>query len=451
MQKTLKAKIQNAISLQSSYDAESPALFVGGRRRNRKKRKNKNGQKKHKTRKGVATAAPPRVATPSTPDSDSAYEDLVPIYSVKRPLVSCLDIREPVFYDPMTSSMFGGEELRDSVYNSNDSLVSLSSGHDSGTEHDDIKQTDDVEITVEEVVSDKKGGFPRTNSRDSGVYDDGSVEDAGYGDEMVDEITDEQEEQITDDAFENSISDECFEEVFKDDDQVIECIDLPTDAEGKHLDDFDDIDLADDQETVEQDNKEAIDVDNVEPVVFDRDTLENIREIKTIEEGISIVNFVQPEDEDEIIFDLSQLEVNNTQEGFSRMPKSKGIYKLSDILDAPTSLEDEEMPFRVPMDLLIDDDDTDEVLFEAAGKKKDLCITCNPLYEHQLREEEDRVSIKSYQGGFKTDFDNINLIQLQTTASGKTSRKPMKESSPLIKRQQAGSDGDNELACCVIL
>lgn len=45
MQKSLKAKLQNAVNQVTSFaGADSPALIVGGRRRNRKKRKNKNGR-----------------------------------------------------------------------------------------------------------------------------------------------------------------------------------------------------------------------------------------------------------------------------------------------------------------------------------------------------------------------------------------------------------------------
>lgn len=64
------------------------------------------------------------------------------------------------------------------------------------------------------------------------------------------------------------------------------------------------------------------------------------------------------------------------------------------------------------MDLLIDDDKDDEVLFDA-GARRDLSITCNPLYEQSLKEEEDKLSIKSYQSGFKTNFDSVSYIQVK--------------------------------------
>lgn len=63
------------------------------------------------------------------------------------------------------------------------------------------------------------------------------------------------------------------------------------------------------------------------------------------------------------------------------------------------------------MDLLIDDEKDDEVLFDA-GSRKELSITCNPLYEQSLKDEEDKLSIKSYQSGFKTNFDNVNHIRV---------------------------------------
>ena len=81
-------------------------------------------------------------------------------------------------------------------------------------------------------------------------------------------------------------------------------------------------------------------------------------------------------------------------------------------LVVPTGLEGEEA-IRVPLDLLIDDDD-DEVLYEA-GHRKELSIICNPLYDHALKEEEDSISIRSYQSGFKTNFDNINFVQVDLT------------------------------------
>lgn len=63
------------------------------------------------------------------------------------------------------------------------------------------------------------------------------------------------------------------------------------------------------------------------------------------------------------------------------------------------------------MDLLIDDDKDDEVLYDA-GSKKELSITCNPLYEQTLKDEEDRLSLQTFQSGFQTNFDNVNFIQV---------------------------------------
>lgn len=76
----------------------------------------------------------------------------------------------------------------------------------------------------------------------------------------------------------------------------------------------------------------------------------------------------------------------------------------------PTELEDE-VPFLLPMDLLIDDDNTDEVLYDARSKRE-LNITCNPLYEQSLDDEEDKLSVKTFQSGFQTNFDNVNFIQV---------------------------------------
>jgi hypothetical protein len=46
MHQSLKLKLQHAVNQAAFADADSPALIVGGRRRNRKKRKNKNGKLK---------------------------------------------------------------------------------------------------------------------------------------------------------------------------------------------------------------------------------------------------------------------------------------------------------------------------------------------------------------------------------------------------------------------
>ena len=76
----------------------------------------------------------------------------------------------------------------------------------------------------------------------------------------------------------------------------------------------------------------------------------------------------------------------------------------------PTVLEDE-APFQLPMDLLIDDDNTDEVLYDARSKRE-LNITCNPLYEQTLEDDEDTLSVQTFQSGFQTNFDNVNFIQV---------------------------------------
>ena len=47
MQTTFKLKLQNALNSLNFTDADSPALIVGGRRRNRKKRRTRHGRGLH--------------------------------------------------------------------------------------------------------------------------------------------------------------------------------------------------------------------------------------------------------------------------------------------------------------------------------------------------------------------------------------------------------------------
>ncbi|WAR26881.1 hypothetical protein MAR_012585 [Mya arenaria] len=117
------------------------------------------------------------------------------------------------------------------------------------------------------------------------------------------------------------------------------------------------------------------------------------------------------EEEDDIIFDLSQLELNNCEGELSAIKDLQRQTTAGSFL-YPTVLESDG-PIQIPMDLLIDDDKEDEVLFDASARR-DLNITCNPLYEQTLKEEEnDKFSLKSFQSGFQTNFDNVNFIQTE--------------------------------------
>jgi len=83
----------------------------------------------------------------------------------------------------------------------------------------------------------------------------------------------------------------------------------------------------------------------------------------------------------------------------------------SPVLD-PTVLERDD-PIQLPMDLLIHDEKDEDVIFEVNAARRNPNITCNPLYEHSLRDEEaEKFSLKSFQSGFKTDFDNVNFIRV---------------------------------------
>ena len=68
------------------------------------------------------------------------------------------------------------------------------------------------------------------------------------------------------------------------------------------------------------------------------------------------------------------------------------------------------MPERISLDLLSDDED-DVVLFDA-GSQKEPGIICNPLYEQSLKEEQETLSAKGYQVGFRPDFDTVNFIRV---------------------------------------
>ncbi|XP_045164485.1 clumping factor B-like isoform X2 [Mercenaria mercenaria] len=433
MQRSLKLKLQNAVNQISFADTDTPALFVGGRRRNRKKRKNKNGQAKRKNKKGTESEHP-FVLTSITPDFEY-YQDYVPqrpaITSVEteRP-VSCLDIGEPMFiYEPegKTQILITNPD-RDSLYCSNESLDSSHSRHDSGCEQEP-KSDDDFEIILDqETNADKdteqdshKKGFPRTHSRDSGVYDeedeDVSVVDAGFDEEMADDST------LSDISNEEKVS--CS---LKDELEQAESSLASTTEFDEDVSQFEEIDLSED--TKETDIKES----------DEQSEIKIITDINHISHAEHFLKLGDDDDDDDIIFDISQLELNTTEEDISNIGKENFQLKINEgsIFD-PTDLE-EHTPQRLPMDLLIDDDKDDEVLFDA-GTRKELSITCNPLYEQSLKDEEDKLSIKSYQSGFKTNFDNVNHIRIPGTAPNKS----QKESSRLLSSQ------DDDLACCVIL
>lgn len=69
------------------------------------------------------------------------------------------------------------------------------------------------------------------------------------------------------------------------------------------------------------------------------------------------------------------------------------------------------MPQQIPLDLLSDDED-DVVLFDA-GSRSEPGIICNPLYEQTLKEEHEATYVRSYQVGFKPDFDAVNFIRVR--------------------------------------
>lgn len=411
MHQSLKLKLQHAVNQAAFADADSPALIVGGRRRNRKKRKNKNGQTKRKQKKGAIQEAP-KMTSSITPDFEY-FKDYVP----KKATITCVDIEEPMFvYEPAsnTQTLFTGLSM-DSLYNSNERLDSSKSRHDSGCESE--AKSDDEEVSSDENNEvPTKTGLPRAHSQDSGVYDDSfeveSVDVANVEDEPVEDAT-ENETNLC------NLKDE------------IEEAERNITSTDDNIDDnnFEEIDLTDNKDTTE-----------LPPQTVEQKEIKIITALDHISDTQHFLNLI--EGEDDIIFDITQLELNTTQDDISNISKNNFQLKANKGSNFnPTALEDEAIPHRFPMDLLIDDDKEDEVLFDAHARKE-LSITCNPLYEQSLKDEDERVSIKSYQSGFQTNFDNVHYIRIPGAASNQTA----KESSRLLRSQR-----DEDIACCVIL
>ncbi|KAL4225848.1 hypothetical protein ACF0H5_013837 [Mactra antiquata] len=315
MQKSLKLKFQNAVNQIAFADGDTPALFVGGRRRNRKKRKNKNGQNKKKTKKETEQEAP-ILLTSVTPDFEY-YEDFKP----RKSTVSCLDIEEPMFiYEPVKNkqTLITVQTEYDSLYNSNESLDSTKTRRDSGCE-DEEKLTDDDDddnnsndhVEANNTIKDKIDEtvkFPRLHSRDSGVYDDveddvTSVDDAGFYDESVDE-------SLVSTSDESEVVASIKDELAKAESDLVSSADVTGDDET-----FEEIDLTNnDEDESEQDNvNSTVESNNVQ------NEIKIITEIDHISDREHFLNIV--DDDDDIIFDISQLELNTTQDDISNIGK----------------------------------------------------------------------------------------------------------------------------------
>lgn len=393
MQTTFKLKLQNALNSVNFTDADSPALIVGGRRRNRKKRRTRYGHNKRKNKKGDnCTETPAETPEPSRKSFINRRE-------TQPPKVSCLDIEEPVFaVSPKAQkdytqtgiikdaerNNFKASEAEDFLYLENTDTNHLTEGFET-IDHDDVPETYGYEN------SESKRGLPRHHSEDSGVFDDeedlvqqslGTVDDDDSA--LRENDADCPEIDPGGETGPSEIADESVH-----DERIHEIADQETEQAA-----FEEVPIDDGDEE-----------DDAEDVIFDLTDLKN----KTLEDG----DYISPTDE---TFQLKSL-------------------------SEPTDLEDE-IPERISLDLLSDDDD-DVVLFDA-GSQKEPAIICNPLYEQSLKEEQDAQSARSYQVGFKPDFDTVNFIRLPAT--DKAAKKEMKESSPLISKQS----GD-ELPCCVIL
>lgn len=408
MQKNFKLKLQNALN--QLTDADSPALIVGGRRRNRKKRRPRNCRlNKRRNKKGESIDNTP-AETPQSPRK--TFIDPQEVSESKQPLVSCLDIEEPIFAVYPEPHLKKSSIVDDgkSLYNSEESLNNKEvSGdielHEEETREDlyNVATEDDITDTYE---TENRKLLPRLHSEDSGVFDD--EEDWN------------QQNLVT----------------FEDDDSALS---------DNEFDGLDNELPAENKDTIELESEESeSNINGTSNTVIKKKAPEIISaEFSEVDPFLTKFEELGDDDKEDVIFDLAELKDKSLKpcEDDISPRHDNDKFQLTSSLYEPTGLEDE-VPRRISLDLLSDDDE-DVVLFEAGGRKE-LSIVCNPLYEQSLKEDADDVSVKSYQQGFKTDFENINLIRLPAT--DKAAQKEMKESSPLIRKTP-----DDEIACCVIL
>lgn len=370
-----------------------------------------------------------------TPESPrKTFKDHQEVSKSKQSLVSCLDIEEPIFAvypAALKKAEIPGDN--NSLYSSKGSLNNNDYKGNSklteDTESEDLENGDGIADTYE--TDDRK---PRHHSEDSGVFDDEeewnqqhlvSFEDDDSA--LSENEFDGKDQESPTDRWE-SID---HSEVLPQDSVSAETGE--TDAaweEAEIDDDFEDVELTENSE----DSSALV-----------KDKAPEILSAGFSEVDPFLTKFEEPDDREDVIFDLAELQdktlkLCDADDDIS--PRhDNDTFQLTSSLYEPTGLEDE-VPHRISLDLLSDDED-DVVLFEA-GSRKELSIVCNPLYEQSLKEETDAASVRSFQQGFKTDFDNINLIRLPAT--DKAAQKEMKESSPLITKNPA-----DEIACCVIL
>lgn len=410
MQKNFKLKLHNALNQLNLTDADSPALIVGGRRRNRKKRRSRNGHNRKRNKKGESIDNTP-AETPESPRK--IFKDRLEVSKSKQPLVSCLDIEEPVFCVYPEQKLKKSSVSDDSCDLHDDIDEDLAHMENDGctTKYRMEGNKDLNEIASEDDLSDTddtndRKVLPRLHSADSGVFDD--EEDWNQQSLMTPEDDDS---ALSDNEF-DGLDHELHTE--NKDSTEIKGNDSDTNIDG-------------DSNTFEKEKA---------PVIISADFSE-------VDPFLEEVERIGVDEKEEVIFDLAELKNNRLkacEEDVSPRPDNDK-FQLKSSLNEPTELEDE-VPHRIPLDLLSDEED-DVVLFEAGGRK-DLSIICNPLYEQSLKEDTDDVSVKSYQQGFKTDFENINLIRLPAT--DRAAQKEMKESSPLIRKSP-----NDDIACCVIL
>lgn len=398
MQTTLKLKLKHALNNFNFADADSPALIVGGRRRNRKKRRPRNGQNRRKNKRGDINDSP--AETPECSRKSFANLD----YSeTKQQKVSCLDIEEPVF--AVSTKENTKENAVRNVSSREENLIF----EQAQTEGEEIHEEKDVELEgflavevtnlynlTEACENETRQTMPRHHSEDSGVFDDendwtqlnlGTLDDDSAlsdNEEVPEYISSEEREQCAPLQITEIVHDE-----------------------------------------LSRNDKE----------LTYKDTLEKVP-TEDCDHG-------EDNDKEDVIFDRTNLKekILKTSDGEISPIDNNNRFQLKSVLNEPTELEDG-MPQQIPLDLLSDDED-DVVLFDA-GSRSEPGIICNPLYEQTLKEEHEATYVRSYQVGFKPDFDAVNFIRLPTT--DKAAKKEMKESSPLIRKQS----GD-ELPCCIIL
>lgn len=436
MQKTLKLKLHNALNQLNLADADSPALIVGGRRRNRKKRKSRNGTNRKRNKKGEFIDDTP-AQTPESPRK--TFIDHQEVSESKQSLVSCLDIEEPIFaVYPAALKNAETLDVNNSLYSSEESLnnkdLTSSSILTEETEKD-LEELDNDNCTVDTYETEDRK--LRHNSEDSGVFDD----EEDWNKQHLVSFEDD-DSALSENGFDGKDQEnptDCCESI--DQSEIIP--QDPVSAETGKIDaaweeveidnSFEEVELSDENENNE--DSSAL-VKEKAPEILSAD----FSEVEPF-----LTKFEEPDDREDVIFDLAELQekpLKLCHEDDDISPRrDNNTFQLMSSLYEPTELEDE-VPHRISLDLLSDDED-DVVLFEAGGRKE-LSIVCNPLYEQSLKEDTDAASVRSFQQGFKTDFDNINLIRLPAT--DKAAQKEIKESSPLISKTPA-----DEIACCVIL